>query len=166
MELYILRHGIAHDRSHGLVDAERELTEKGRKRLRKLARAMREMGLKYDLILTSPYARALQTAAIVAKVLDLADRLELSPLLEPGTSPRLLIDHLAQRQGNAPVVLVVGHEPMLSTVISLLVCGTPEADFSLRKGGLCKLSAGKLRYARCASLEWLLTPKQLPAGSA
>lgn len=165
MDLYVLRHGVAADRAPELVDAGRELTEKGKKRLRKIARVMREMGLTFDLILTSPYARAHGTAAIVAEELDLAEKMEITTLLEPGTPPPALIDHLAGRRNAGPAVLLVGHEPMLSALISLLVCGTPDAEINLKKGGLCKLTVRKLRSDRCASLDWLLTPGQLMAGS-
>jgi len=57
--------------------------------------------------------------------------------------------------------LLVGHEPYLSSLISLLSTGGPNLSLTLKKGGLCRLEAEPLRCARCASLEWLLAPRLL-----
>jgi len=57
--------------------------------------------------------------------------------------------------------LLVGHEPYLSELISVLIAGDAGAGIMLKKGGLCRLSATSLRFSRCATLEWLLTPAQL-----
>jgi phosphohistidine phosphatase SixA len=56
---------------------------------------------------------------------------------------------------------LVGHEPSLSSLVSLLVSGDPGLGVSLKKGGVCKLSVEQLRNGRCATLEWLLSPAQL-----
>jgi phosphohistidine phosphatase len=56
---------------------------------------------------------------------------------------------------------LVGHEPYLSQLISLLVSGREDIGIDFKKGGLCKLEAEKLRYGKCAQLIWLLTPKQM-----
>jgi phosphohistidine phosphatase len=58
-------------------------------------------------------------------------------------------------------VLLVGHEPGLSQLISLLVAGEAGVSILLKKGSLCKLSVESLKPGRCATLEWLLTPKQM-----
>ncbi|MBM3462072.1 MAG: phosphohistidine phosphatase SixA, partial [Armatimonadetes bacterium] len=67
MDLYILRHGIAYDHGHPDYpdDDSRPLTPKGRRRTRRIARGMRDLGLRFDAILTSPLPRARQTAEIV-----------------------------------------------------------------------------------------------------
>jgi phosphohistidine phosphatase SixA len=59
--------------------------------------------------------------------------------------------------------LLVGHEPDLSALASLLLTGGGGLTITLKKGGLCRLSAERLRVGRCASLEWLVTPSQLEA---
>jgi len=58
-------------------------------------------------------------------------------------------------------VLVVGHEPGLSRLISVLTSGQARTSIDLKKGALCKLTAAALEYDRCATLEWLLTSRQL-----
>lgn len=165
MELYILRHGIAAERGSGDVpsDSQRPLTPDGIKKLRRIVGAMRSLDLTFDLILCSPYARARHTADIVARGLRLERALEPSALLEPGADLEALIADLASRRKDADRVLLVGHEPVLSSLISLLVSGETDLEITLKKGGLCKLAIRAMSPGRCATLEWLLTPKHLAA---
>jgi phosphohistidine phosphatase len=58
-------------------------------------------------------------------------------------------------------ILLVGHEPDLSRLISVLATGTLQLQLDFKKGGLCKLEAETLRAGPCATLVWLLTPKQM-----
>jgi phosphohistidine phosphatase len=162
MELYILRHAIAGVRSASSSggDSERPLTVEGAEKMGRGARGMKAMELSFDLILSSPYVRAKQTAEIVAKVLGLEKKLEFSPTLAVDGSPKDLIDELKQSYGKRRRVLLVGHEPYLSRLISLLISGSTSLPMNFKKGGLCKLSVDALHYGRCAKLEWLLTPRQ------
>ncbi|HTV75696.1 MAG TPA: histidine phosphatase family protein, partial [Candidatus Baltobacteraceae bacterium] len=85
MNLFILRHGIAVERgTPGFEnDAVRPLTPKGKRQLRKIASAMKKMDLRLDLILSSPFLRAKQTAEIAAAGLKLKKRLKFSDELQP-----------------------------------------------------------------------------------
>ncbi len=163
MDLYILRHAIAVQRgTKGFEqDSERPLTEKGIKKMRRIARGMAALGLSFDLILSSPFLRARQTAEIVTDVGGSKEKLELCPFLETGGDPEALIRDLASREEALASVLLVGHEPYLSELVSVLIAGDAGAGIMLKKGGLCMLSAESLRFGRCATLEWLLTPSQL-----
>lgn len=163
MELYILRHAIAVMRgTEGFPqDPDRPLTDKGRSKLRRVVRGMNALDLSFDQILTSPYLRARQTAEIVAREMGAAKTLESTPHLAPGGDPRALLRQLTSRRAPGERILLVGHEPYLSELISVLVCGDERTAITLKKAGLCKLAAPTLRYGRCASLEWLLTPSQL-----
>jgi phosphohistidine phosphatase len=163
MNLYILRHGIAVEPgTRGYEkDADRPLTPEGERKLRQIAEAMEALELSFDLILSSPYLRARQTAEIVAETLKARKRLELSDCLTPGGSSKKLIDLLTRLQPSPDAVLLVGHEPYLSGLISLLVAGDTTSAVVMKKGGLCKLSTESLKHGRCAALEWLLTPKQM-----
>lgn len=165
MELYLLRHGIAAERGSRAYpsDHQRPLTPDGIKKLRRSVRAMQSLGLSFDLILTSPYARARQTADVVADALGLEGVLEVSALLEPGGDLQELIADLASRTKRIDRTLLVGHEPMLSSLISLLLSGEDDLDITMKKGGLCKLAIRTVSPGRCATLEWLVTPKQLGA---
>jgi phosphohistidine phosphatase len=159
MEIYILRHGIAVPRgSRGYKkDSDRPLTKEGEEKTHQIARTMREMGLQFDLILSSPYIRAKDTAKIVAG--ELGQQVTLTESLVPGADARELIAEINDEKPQR--VLLVGHEPDLSGLISVLISGSGDALIELKKGGLCKLTSDKLIFARCAILNWLLTPKFL-----
>jgi phosphohistidine phosphatase len=163
MNLYLLRHGIAAE--PGVAgfepDSERPLTAKGENRLRTTARAMAELELSFDLILSSPFRRAKQTAEIIAKHFKLRKILAFSDDLAPGGNPRLLIQQLNRFRPEPENVLLVGHEPYLGKCIALLAAGNASLDMNFKKGGLCKLEVESLLYGRCAKLAWLLTPRQM-----
>ncbi len=129
----------------------------------KIASGMREMGLSFGLILTSPCVRARQTAEIVAETFKARRRLEVLKELSTGYGPEGLLSKLAAQHLLPENVLLVGHEPQLSGFISLLVSGSSHLQIQLKKGGLCKLSLPFLQNRRRATLEWLLTPRQLVA---
>lgn len=123
--------------------------------------AMKKMGLKFDLILSSPLLRAKQTAEIVASGLRLKKRLKFSKALAPGGTAEMLMRQL-QREKPAPQsVLLVGHEPDLSRLVSLLATGALELQMEFKKGGLCKLEIGKWNASKRGTLAWLMTPRQM-----
>src|SRR2546427_470721 len=119
MEIYILRHGIAVERgTPGYKrDGDRPLTDEGVEKMRQIAKAMREMDLQFDVIFSSPYVRAKATADIVAETLG--ENVTLTDSLPPEADPAELIDEI---NGEKPQrVLLVGHEPDLSALISTLI---------------------------------------------
>ena len=166
MNLFILRHGIASDPgedglSKDLKDTDRPLSAKGKQRMWRLTEAMRTMELTFDVVVSSPLLRARQTAQIVTEALELRRKLVLTDQLAPAGNPKLLIEQITAQSPRAKNILLVGHEPYLSELIALLISGGTMALIDLRKGGLAKLEVEKLRFGRCATLAWLLTPKQL-----
>lgn len=163
MKLYLLRHGIAADLGAAGCsrDADRPLTPKGKRRVRAIAAALKRLGVKPDLILTSPYLRARQTAGIVAEMLRAKGRLKLCSHLIPSGGIRHLIEFIRQAEPEADALLLVGHEPYLSSLASLLVSGNPSSTLTLKKGGICLLKVRELTQGRCATVEWLLTPRQM-----
>jgi phosphohistidine phosphatase len=162
MNLYLLRHGIAADPSlPGLArDADRPLTPKGRRRLRQTVQAISALRISFDLILSSPYVRARQTVEIVAKSKS-RRKLKFTDELTPGGNPKSLIQQLNELRPKPENILIVGHEPYLSKLIALLTAGNTNMEIDLKKGGLCKLETDSLRYARCATLVYLLAPRHL-----
>src|SRR5438445_7469264 len=154
MDLYILRHGLAGEHGSGGYEsaADRPLTAEGRHKLRRIAQAMKALDLSFDLILSRPYARARQTAEIVAAGLRAMKKLEFSDDLIPEGNSNKLIDLLNRRQPASEKILLVGHEPYLSELIALLLSGDASLAIVMKKGGLCKLSADSLQPGRCATL--------------
>src|SRR6185369_11039676 len=111
MNLFIFRHGLAGEPgTAGYADAARPLTSEGKSKLKSIAAAMLKLELSFDLILSSPYTRARQTAEIVAERLKLSDKLEFSRLLEPQGSFADLVS-LIRKRASADNILLVGHEP-------------------------------------------------------
>ncbi len=159
MEIYILRHGIAVERGTPgyKKDSDRPLTPEGKDKMHQIAEAILGMELKFDIILSSSFARAEQTAKIVADELD--EEVTFTEFLQPDGNALELIAEINDEKPQR--VLLVGHEPDLSQLISVLTTGGSEARIELKKGGLCKLTTDKLTFGRCATLHWLLTPKQL-----
>jgi len=100
-------------------------------------------------------------AEIAAKILKLEKKLTISSDLIPGGNPQALIRQLNGLKPAPENILLVGHEPYLSRFIALLSSGSPAATIDMKKGGLCKLETEGLEYGHCATLKWLLTPRQM-----
>ncbi len=163
MNIFILRHGIAAEPgTPGFEnDSERPLVPKGERRLHAAAAAMRRMELSFDLVLSSPFLRARQTAEIVVRELKLEEPVQFTDTLVPGGSMPKLVKLLHDCKPAPENVLLVGHEPYLSHFISWLVSAGENAAVEMKKGGLCKLEVEPLRAGDCAKLVWLLTPSQM-----
>ena len=129
--------------------------------MQRIARGMHSLGLSFDLVFSSPYLRARESAELVVREFGLKSSVRFTLLLEPLANSRQLVDQLKKRKGEAQSVLLVGHEPSMTSLISLLLSGEENLMITMKKGGLCKLRVGHLRKGKCASLEWLLTPRQL-----
>src|SRR5512143_4204465 len=136
MILYFLRHGQAGSREEWKGDdALRPLTKKGMKNMVSQAKWMKEMALDLDLIVTSPLARAFQTADIGADELKIGEKLMQDDRLSPGFN----IDDLAQvlqNYPNANNIMLVGHEPDFSQTVSALIGG---CRLVVKKGGLARI---------------------------
>lgn len=162
MEIYVLRHAIATEHEHGGDrDAERTLTAEGRERLRRSTRCWDGLGIVVDVILTSPYVRARQTAEIAGQALGIPDRVEACPALAAGASPSAIVRAVAERCQEDHRVMLVGHEPDLGRLVSTLVCGDDGGGFRMKKAGLTKLAVEGLVVGRCAVLEWHLWPRHM-----
>lgn len=164
MDLYLLRHGVAVRRGTPgyAADRTRPLTPEGRRRLGSIALGMRRLGLDFDAIFSSPYVRARETAELVARRLGMDRHVATSPLLAPDADQGRLLSELDAMTSRASArVLLVGHEPDLSRLASILVFGDEGGLLKLRKGGLAKLSVEAWQRGRRAQLEYCLTPEQL-----
>jgi phosphohistidine phosphatase len=158
MDLYIFRHGIAHELSRSGHDRDRELTSEGEQKTRDAGKALRKLGVEFDLVLSSPFARAWQTAEILVKELKCEDLLRKCEALASGEPSAGVLAELKREARKSNSILLVGHEPDLSQLISILLSGSPRLSIVMKKGGLCKLTCD-VPDAGAATLEWLLTPK-------
>ncbi|MCS6992585.1 MAG: phosphohistidine phosphatase SixA [Anaerolineales bacterium] len=166
MNLYIIRHAIAVEPgTPGYEeDSLRPLTTKGSEKMTNIARGLKSLDVRFDLILSSPYTRALETAQILLKVLKMKkEQLAISEHLTPMSLPDEVIGEINEKYPHVESIALVGHEPHLSALIGLLVAGDTGIAIEMRKGGVCFLTAENLRHERRATLEWLMMPKHLVA---
>jgi phosphohistidine phosphatase len=163
VKLYLLRHAEAVPRGTARFrrDCDRPLTKDGLRQIRRVARGLRRLHCEFDVILSSPYKRARHTAEITATILEQSDRLELTNTLVSHASPGEVIALINQAYANCERILLVGHEPHLSTLTARLLGNRDHATLEMKKGGLCRLACEKVRDAACARLDWWLTPRQL-----
>lgn len=161
MRVILLRHGIATDRDDPACppDPERPLTPEGRARTEAAVLGLRAIGVRPGAVLTSPYVRAAQTAAIASRVLD-APAPEPRDELLPAAPPSRLAELLRRRTEDE--ILCAGHEPHLGLALAVLVAGDAEPDLALglKKAGAACVETGRAGVAG-GELLWLLPPKLL-----
>jgi phosphohistidine phosphatase len=161
MQLYIVRHGIAIDREDPKcpADPDRFLTEDGIEKTKEVAKGLAKISEAADLMLTSPYVRAAQTAEIVADALDYAkQKIRKSEALLPGAEPQQLFRELGKNK-DLSVVFVFGHAPHLDELLATAV-GSKHHISALKKAGVALVELKRLVPPN-GQLVWLATPKLL-----
>ena len=158
MHLFFLRHGKAEDVYAGITDADRRLTPAGIAEMRAEAQALAALNLRFDLIYTSPYPRALETARIVQEAVALpSEQFHIVPEMASGYFRMGVLQTLTRKLSANARVLCVGHEPDLSSVAGQLVGG---AQIDLKKGGLIYVETIRPQPGD-GVLRWLLSPRHL-----
>jgi len=157
MELYFFRHGEAAPASAGGTDEARELTARGRQESRSTAEALLRAGLRPEAICTSPLVRARQTGEVLGEVFG----------LPPQADERLRcgatfgdVQALAAARGLARIMLV-GHEPDLSTIVRQLTGG----QVKMRTSSCARVDADRVEPG-IGILVWLLAPDVFPQSEA
>jgi phosphohistidine phosphatase len=163
MQLLIVRHGIAEDRETWAPkdDNLRPLTAEGKKKMKEAAKGLRAIVPRVDVLATSPLTRAVETAAILAKVYDHGSPTTVDALI-PGQRPPALLPWL-RSQAAHKTVAIVGHEPGLGATMSWLAAGSERSFGELGKGGACLLEFAERIDAGEAMLLWVLRPSHLRA---
>lgn len=163
MDVYVLRHGVADERDYRKYpdDDLRPLVPEGIDKLARQARGLKSVGFSVDLVISSPLVRAVQTAEVVMTGLGIASDLSYSQALAPEAHPYLLLVELASKYSVVDRVMVVGHEPHVSSFVSMVVTGDPDGLIRLKKGALCKLRIPRVDGVKSGWLEWLMTPDQM-----
>ena len=164
MKLLLVRHAIAEDAATfvaaGGNDAERPLTEHGRKRMNKAVRGLRSQLPQADWLVHSPLLRARETAGIIANALDAQPLMIETAALDYHEPPQAVLEWLKARSVPNTAILV-GHEPQLSLLTGLLLCGEVRALIPFRKGGVALIAFADHPSAGQGVLQWALTPRQL-----
>ncbi|MDE2141391.1 MAG: phosphohistidine phosphatase SixA [Elusimicrobia bacterium] len=161
MELLIVRHGPAGDRAKwraaGRPDGERPLTADGRRRTRAAARGLARLVGGVDLIATSPWTRARQTAGLIAEALGSVE-VVIRPELVPDRDPADLLSWLKACREKR--LVLVGHEPHLSRFASWLLTANEKPVLRLKKSSAVLLAL-KTPAAGAATLLWSVPPRAL-----
>ena len=156
-EIYLIRHGVAEERSEAWPDdGKRPLTEEGEQRMRKSARGLARMGVSLDVVLTSPLVRARQTAELVAAAFDPRPHLVTAESLAPGGSYQAVIADLEKHTKKISIALV-GHEPGIGELAARLAGS--RHPFEFKKGAVCRIDLDALPPTGPGTLRWFLTPK-------
>lgn len=162
MKILIVRHGPAGDREEweraGKDDRLRPLTPKGKKEVRKAAAGLARLVPELDLIATSPWTRARQTAEIVNK--EYGVEIEDVEELTSDHRPEALGSWLGQQSGREAIA-VVGHEPHLGLLVGYLLTGTSASFVDLKKGGASLIEMEEPSRPGTGCLEWLLSDREL-----
>jgi phosphohistidine phosphatase len=159
MILYLVRHGIAVDRTDPKSPAEpdRPLTAEGVRKTRSAALGLRELGAKPDVLITSPYVRAAQTAEIFAEALGFPlDKIRVSDLLKPAENPAEIVKELVRLKPKEAICC--GHAPHVDATIAYL-CGARVPFTEMKKAGVACLEHVAARGKW--TLLWLASPKNL-----
>jgi phosphohistidine phosphatase len=159
MDLYIVRHGIAIDREDPKCppDPERYLTEEGIDKTKQVAKAIATLGITADLLISSPYTRAMQTAEIFANALEYSkQKIRRSDLLLPGAETSALFRDLAKDKHSSSVFLF-GHAPHLDELVAAAFASKHPIT-SLKKAGIAALKLKRISPPSAEFL-WLATPQ-------
>lgn len=159
MKVYFLRHGKSSARAAWRDDDDlRPLTPEGVDLMRREAVGIRKLGMVPDVIITSPLARARQTAEIVAVELGMGAVLVEDERLAHGFDRDRLVQIIDAHPG-VDSIMLVGHEPDFSATAATLLGG---GRLQFKKGGLARVDiverVGDLVYGVLVAL---LTPDQL-----
>jgi phosphohistidine phosphatase len=164
VDLYLVRHAEALDAERGQCDADRPLSEEGRRKMARgalgLHKFLSERGARIDGVLSSPLFRARETARILAREVLGEEKLEECPPLGGEFQWADLIPHLERHPSSASLALV-GHEPHLGNLAGWLVAGSGAARIPLKKGSIICFEVSAAVPRPQAVLLWFLAPRQL-----
>ena len=173
MDCYFLRHGFAGKKlSHPNRDYNRNLTPHGKKEIAKIAKSLKTLNIKINYIFTSPLPRAYQTSTIIAKENNLENKIEILDSLKPGGERKDLYNFISNLEITSSV-LIIGHEPYLTDMISDIISiselsnksskksTAKKININLKKAGLSKIKILSTFPTPKGELRWLLTPRLL-----
>lgn len=168
MRLFFLRHGVAANREEWSgAESERPLTSAGREEMERVAQGLVALGLGAEVVITSAFSRADETARIAAAALGVP--VAVAGELAPGATLAGLL-HVLQAHDDAGRVLLVGHEPDFSQMIGGLIATPRPASLDVKKGGCARVDLPRRAVRRASAandlcgagtLAWLLTPRQI-----
>ena len=157
MEIYLVRHGAAYERRE---DPERHLNNDGVNQCHLTGIALKKLDIQFDLIVSSPKARARQTAEIIAEEVGYSrEGIKITEALVPTALPKETISYLNDF-ADAKRVMLAGHLPLLGYLASELLINTSEISFYFEPGAVCHIYAEQ-PHTFAGHFRWFLTPEHL-----
>lgn len=154
--LYLIRHSDAEKVTSSKPDFERELTPEGKTLILRAAEGWKKLITSFDIIATSPFIRAEQSAGIIAKVFSYKKKIMINEKLSSGCKPENFLEAVRLMESNN--IAVVGHAPDLSIITSSLISSSG-AYVNFNKGTIAAiLFDGKIRLTK-GILEFLIPPE-------
>jgi phosphohistidine phosphatase len=164
MELYLLRHGLAEDRSVTGRDSDRILSADGIAGLGRVLAMARKAEVRPSLILSSPYARAMQTAEIAAKALEYRSEILRSLSFAPDSSPFRFWEEI-RLYDREPSLLVAAHEPLLSSTVAWFA-GSTRVMIRVVPAAMVRIDFAKLGPHPGGVMQWMISPVIATRGEA
>jgi phosphohistidine phosphatase len=161
MDLYIIRHGKAEEKTASVTsDSGRKLTENGIREIEMISKSLKALDVQIDYLISSPLNRAKQTADIISK--DLLKRKK-QFLIWDELKPEIPIEQTKKKIHtlNFSSIMLVGHEPHLSSLIGSIISDSTKTEISLKKGGFAHIELFSNSSPLHGVLKSLLTPKQM-----
>jgi phosphohistidine phosphatase len=157
MEIYLMQHGPNLPKDE---DPEESLSPDGKKQVSKTAKAIKKMGLHFDVIIVSPKKRSQQTALLVAEAVGFpVEGIMETEKVKAMTPAEETVDYLAQFNEKDSII-IAGHLPSLAEIASVLLTSGSKATIQFERGGLGRIDVDKLP-THDGKLRWYLTPAQL-----
>ena len=159
LELYLIRHGVAAERGPDYPDdSKRPLTGSGISKLKKEAKALAELEVDFDLIISSPLTRTKQTAEVFAQILPSRPSITYSDALAPAGTPAAVFQELAKHMKKARIALV-GHEPNIGELAARLIGSRTAIEF--KKGAICQIDFEVFPPKGSGIMRWFIPPRML-----
>lgn len=157
MQLFLLRHGVAEDENASRGDAERRLTEEGKKKVRQVLENASEAGMDPTLIVSSPLVRAVQTAEIARDLLKHKGEILRTKSLLPGATPEQVWDEIRVHRDEHGILLV-GHNPLFGYLPGFLL-GSKDLEIDFKKGAIMRIDFERISARPSGTLRYHLTAK-------
>jgi phosphohistidine phosphatase len=158
MEVYLLRHGIAEEDSPTGRDSDRQLTSDGRRKLKDVMKTVAAAGVLPDIIVSSPYLRALQTAEIAREILGYTEEVHRSDALVPESDPQQVWQEIRNSYKGVNSIMLASHEPLMSRCTGFLL-NYPDLLVDFKKGGIVRIDLEQFGVQPRGVLKWMLVPK-------
>jgi phosphohistidine phosphatase len=157
MLLYLLRHGDSQN-DPAISDHDRALTLEGTASIQRIAEFVKRLDLGFNAVYSSPLLRARQTAELALALLRRQPAIQFSEHLKVGADFQKLFELLNTHSADARILLV-GHEPYFSRLVSTLLAGNLDAKVDIRKASLCCVESALPVGSKSGVLKWLLPPQ-------